>query len=127
MSGIARILIVDDHSAIRETLKLILKNKYDVAATCDAQDAFMYMASSPVNIVLLDFKMPKIDGITALMEIKKRHPETEVIMMTGYAPVDAIQRAFNAGAFAFFMKPFDINKLISAIEKALQKSESRRD
>jgi DNA-binding NtrC family response regulator len=127
MSGIARILIVDDHSAIRETLKLILKNKYDVAAACDAHDAFIYMASCPVNIVLLDFKMPKIDGITALMEIKKRHPDTEVIMMTGYAPADAIQRAFNAGAFAFFMKPFDIYRLISAIEKALQKSESTRD
>ena len=126
MSGIARILIVYDHFEIREALRFTLKDKYDVAAACDAQDAFMYMASCPVNIVLLDFKMPKIDWLTALREIKKRHPDTEVIMMTGYAPVDTVQKAFNSGAFAFFMKPFDINKLIAAIDDALQKSASRR-
>ena len=121
MSGLAKILIVDDHSKIRETLRLTLKDKYDVATACEAQDAFIHMASCPVNVVLLDFKMPKIDGITALREIKKRHPDTEVIMMTGYAPVDAKQKAFGAGAFDFFMKPFDIIELIAAIDKALQK------
>ena len=126
MSGIAKILIVDDHFEIRESLRLTLKDKYDVSTACEAQDAFMHMASCSVNIVLLDFKMPKIDGITALTEIKKRHPDTEVIMMTGYAPVDAMQKALNAGAFAFFMKPFDINKLINAIDEALQKSTSRK-
>ncbi len=118
----ARILIVDDNHMVREALRYTLKDKYHVATACEAQDAYRYMASCAVDLVLLDLKMPKIDGITALREIKKKHPDTEVIIMTAYAPADAVQNAFSSGASAFLMKPFDINKLIDTIDDALQRS-----
>lgn len=126
MSVKARVLIVDDQREIREILRFTLKDKYAVATAGEAEEAFEYMAEYSVNLVLLDFKMPRIDGITALKEIKKRHPGTEIIMMTGYAPVDTRQKALNLGVFAFFMKPFDIDKLLCAIDEAVQKSISRR-
>ena len=121
MSKIPRILIVDDERDMRESLRLTLEDKYAVATVCEAEDAFKYMADYSVNLVLLDFKMPRIDGITALVEIKKRHPDTEVIMMTAYAPPETIRKVFSLGAFAFVMKPFDIDKLIFTIDKALLK------
>ena len=119
MSKTPRILIVDDERDLRESLRLTLEEKYAVATAGEAEDAFKYMADYSVNLVLLDFKMPGIDGITALGEIKRRHPDTEVIMMTAYAPPGTIQKVFSLGAFAFVMKPFDIAKLINTIDEAL--------
>ena len=122
----ARVLIVDDQLEIRESLWFTLKDKYAVATAGAAEEAFKYMDEHYFNLVLLDFKMPRIDGITALKEIMKRHPGTEVIMMTGYAPADTKQRAVNLGAFAFFMKPFDIDTFVCTIDEAVQKSITTR-
>ncbi len=125
MSGIAKILIVDDQRELRECLRFILKDRYAVATVGEAEEAFKYLAEYPVDLVLLDLKMPKIDGITALEEIKKINPDTEVIMTTAYAPVDTMRKAFNLGAFAFLMKPFDIDKLINTIDRAIKKENKR--
>lgn len=121
MSGTAKILIVDDQRELREYLRFILKDRYAVATVGEAEEAFKYLAEYSVDLVLLDLKMPKIDGITALEEIKKINPDTEVIMTTAYAPVDTMRKAFNLGVFAFLMKPFDIDKLINTIDKAIKK------
>ncbi len=80
------------------------------------------MADNPANLVLLDIKMPDIDGITALGEIKKRHPETEVIMLTAYASPETINKAFLLGAFNLLFKPFDNNKLVNTVDKAFKKA-----
>jgi DNA-binding NtrC family response regulator len=122
----ARVLIVDDQYELRESLWLILKDKYSVAIAVAAEEAFKCMDEYSFNLVLLDFKMPNMDGITALKEIKKRYPGTEVIMMTGYAPADTKQNALSLGAFAFFMKPFDINEFICTIDEAIQKSIAKK-
>jgi two-component system response regulator (stage 0 sporulation protein F) len=79
------------------------------------------MDNYPVNLVLLDYEMPNMNGIAALEEIRRRHPDTLVIMMSGYAPADIRQKAIDLGVFAFFMKPFDIDKLLNTIDEALQK------
>lgn len=114
------ILIVDDQPEYREILRIALNEKYAVATACDAENAFKYMSDYPVDLVVLDYRMPKIDGLTALREIKKRHPDTKVIMMTGYAPLDTIQNSLRLGVSAFFMKPFVIDKLLYTIDEALQ-------
>lgn len=124
MSETARILIVDDQLELRESFTFILKDRYAVATAGEAEGAFRYMADYQVDLVLLDYKMPGIDGITALREIKKRHPGTEVIMMSGYAPVDTREKALELGVFAFFVKPFDIDELLEAINEALKKRRS---
>jgi DNA-binding NtrC family response regulator len=122
----ARILIVDDQMQLREFLRITLKDRYTVATAGGAEEAFKYLSIYPVNLVLLDFRMPKMDGVTALEEIKKKHPETEVIMLTAYASRETIQRALKLGAFAFLMKPFDIDTLIKTIDEALKKRGSGR-
>lgn len=119
-----RVLIVDDLPELRDVLGFALKEKYSVVAADSAESALKYIADNSVNLILLDYEMPEMNGITALKKIKKRHPDIAVIMMSGHAPVDARQKAFNLGAYAFFMKPFDIDKLLNAIDEALDKMPS---
>jgi DNA-binding NtrC family response regulator len=126
MSTKERVLIVDDQRELCEFLLFILKDKFAVSTACAAEEAFIYMAEHSVDLILLDFMMPGIDGITALAEIKKNYSDTEVIMMTGFAPADTIRTAFSLGAFAFLTKPLDIDKLIDTIDEALRKRTSRK-
>lgn len=126
MQGKPKILIVDDQLELREVIRFVLKDKYLVAAVTGAEEAFKYMADNPVNLVLLDINMPKIDGITALQEIKKSHPETEIIFVTAYATLETIRKALNLGAFGFLMKPFDHDKLINIVDEALKNGGSSK-
>ncbi|MBI4848440.1 MAG: response regulator [Nitrospirae bacterium] len=120
----ANILIVDDQRELREFIRFVLRDKYCVAVASAAEDAYKCLAECPVNAVLLDYNMPEIDGITALTEIKKRYHDMEVIMMSGYAPPDAMRKAFRLGAFAFLMKPFEVDELINTIDAALRRNAS---
>ncbi len=115
----AEILIVDDDFAVRKAISLVLKDKYGVATAEGAEEALKHMADKTVNLVLLDIKMSKTDGITALKEIKERFPETKVIMVTAYATQEKIKQSFTFGAFGILMKPFDAIKLLELIEEAL--------
>ncbi len=125
MQGKLKILIIDDELAPRESIRMVLKDKYAVAAATGAAEALGYMANNPVNLVLLDINMPKIDGITALKEIKKRYPETQVILLSAYVTLETIQKALKLGAFGYLMKPFDHDKLINIVDEALKNDGSR--
>jgi DNA-binding NtrC family response regulator len=120
MQNKSKILIVDDQLGPRESMKMILKDRYVVATATGAKEAFRYMAESPVDLVLLDIKMPKIDGITALAEIKKKYPHTEVILLTAHVNFETLQKAIKLGAFGCLMKPFDKNELLQMVDKALK-------
>jgi DNA-binding NtrC family response regulator len=120
------ILIVDDKYEVREVIRFILKDKYSIATVGGVEEAFRYLDVTSVKLVLLDIKMPKIDGITALEHIKKKYPGTEVIMVTAYATLETIRKAVRLGAFGFLMKPFDIDVLIKTVDGALKGKEDRR-
>ncbi len=126
MSVKANILIIDDQRELRDFLYCTLKDKYGVATIGAAEEAFSYMAEHSVDIVLIDYNIPDMDGMTALAEIKKNYPRTEVIMMTGSVPSDIKEKAFNLRAFAFLMKPLNIGELFETIDAALPKSTSKR-
>jgi DNA-binding NtrC family response regulator len=126
MSVKATVLIIDDQRELRDFLYCILKDKYTVAMIGEAEEAFTFIAEHSVNVVLIDYNMQKIDGIPAIGEIKKRHPDTEIIMMTGNAAPDIREKAFSLGAFAFLMKPLNIGELFETIDAALPKSTSRK-
>ncbi len=68
--------------------------------------------------MLLDIKMPKIDGVTAFKEIRKRYPEIQVIFVTAHANIDIVREAMNLGAYGFIMKPFDTGKLLKIVGEA---------
>ena len=125
MQGKLKILIIDDELAPRESIRMVLKDKYAVAAAPGVAEALGYMTDNPVNLVLLDINMPKIDGITGLKEIKKRHPETQIILLSAYVTLETIQKALKLGAFGYLMKPFDHDKLINIVDEALKNDCSR--
>ncbi|RJQ50078.1 MAG: response regulator, partial [Nitrospiraceae bacterium] len=76
------ILVVDDQHEVCEVIRLVLKDKYSIVTAGGAEEAFGYLTDNHVQLVLLDIKMPKIDGITVLGRIKEKHPGTEVIIVT---------------------------------------------
>ena len=113
------ILLINDQVHLRDFIKYILMDKYRVASAGGLEEAFYYMAASPVHLVLLDAKVARLDGIAILEEIKKKYPDIEVIMLTAYASIETIHKAFKLGAFGFLMKPFDLDKFIATVDEAL--------
>ncbi len=119
MRNRSRILIIDDQLSPRESIRMVLKDKYDVVAFSEAMEGLNYMIENPVNLVILDINMPKMDGIRVLQEIKRHHPQTKVILLTAYAPDITLHRALNLGAIGYLMKPFDKDELLDIVSKAL--------
>ncbi len=116
-----KILVIDDELAPRESIRLVLKDRYSVSTASGGVEGLDFMAQNPVDLVVLDIKMPGMDGITALQEIKRRHPDTEVVLLTAYASVETAKSAIRFGAFDYLTKPFDKNDVVKVVEKGLEK------
>jgi DNA-binding NtrC family response regulator len=118
----ARVLVVDDE---KEFVDLFVNrfNKRNVLAlgAGSGQEALKTLQEEPVDVVVLDLKMPGMDGIETLKEIKKRHPLVEVIMLTGHGCVEAGLQGMGHGAYDFIMKPFNIEDLLVRINKARER------
>jgi two-component system, NtrC family, nitrogen regulation response regulator NtrX len=118
----AKILIVDDELSIRKTLRDILEyEKYEVVEAVDGLDCLVKLKQSKFDIIILDIKMPKMDGIEALERIQILSPETPVIIISGHANIDTAVEAVKKGAFDFISKPPDLNRLLITIRNALEK------
>lgn len=116
-----RILVIDDEMSPRESVKLVLKDKYIVSTASGAAEGIGHMTQNPVDLVVLDIQMPGMDGITALQEIKKRHPETEVVLLTAYGTFERAKSAMRFGAFDFLEKPFNNDDMIKVVERGLKR------
>ncbi len=114
----SKILIVDDDQSVSTVVKIALEGVYDVTAENSAIKAIQYLFEHKVDLVILDINMPGMSGIEALGEIKKRHPETVVIMLTSYASTENMQKATSFGAYGFILKPFDLDSLRNYIDTA---------
>lgn len=116
------VLVVDDETAFVETLvKRLKKRGLDVLEAHDARTGLTMIRNGPVDIVVLDVRMPEMSGIEALKEIKKINPLIEVIMLTGHASVEVAIQGMEIGAFDYLMKPADINELVYKLQDAYQK------
>jgi DNA-binding NtrC family response regulator len=116
------VLLVDDEVEFLETLvKRMKKRSVDVAGVRSGEEALETLERSPVDVVVLDVKMPGMDGIETLTQIKKRHPLVEVIMLTGHANVEVAIQGMELGAFDYLMKPMNIDELLYKLQDAYQK------
>ena len=119
----ARILIVDDEASIRRTLRDILEyEKYDVDESKDGMECLVRLKKEKYDVIIMDIKMPKMDGIEALERIQMIAADTPVIMISGHANIDSAVEAVKKGAFDFISKPPDLNRMLITIRNAMDKS-----
>lgn len=119
----ARILIVDDQAAIRKTLREILEfEKYKVDEAVDGLDCMVKLKKAKYDVVIMDIKMPKMDGMEALERVQLLAPDTPVIMISGHANIDTAVDAVKKGAFDFISKPPDLNRMLITVRNAMDKS-----
>lgn len=120
----SKVLIVDDERSIRHTLREILQDeKYEVDEAGDGLEALVKIKQNSFDVIVLDIKMPKMDGMDALDKIQEIAPETPVVMISGHASIDTAVEAVKKGAFDFISKPPDLNRLLITLRNAMDKSE----
>ena len=120
MSEKTRILIVDDEEIVRLCLVRTLAGKHcNVEVVGNGQDALALMGRQPFDVVLLDVRMPGMDGMTVLKTIKEKWPESEVIIITGYPKIESAKEAVTLGAYDYLAKPVGPDEIIDAANGAL--------
>lgn len=114
------ILIVDDEDALREVLSNELsKSGYQTMAAPDGEEALGMIKKNNFDLILLDIRMPKVEGIEVLKYVHKNYPKTKVIMMTGFGDLKHAMEAKEHGAVDFITKPFDLTEVVNTINNVL--------
>ncbi len=123
MGSKTSVLIVDDNLSLTRTLSLILVQKGYEAFTANSGSEALELVSNKqdIDVVLMDIKMPIMNGVETFKKMKERVPNASVIMMTAYAVEDLIQEAIREGAYGVIHKPIDIDNSIGLIEQAKEK------
>jgi DNA-binding NtrC family response regulator len=117
------ILVIDDEKSIRRTLREILEYEgYKVEEANDGVEGLNLMKEKQYDAVLLDIKMPKMDGMEVLDKIMETSKETPVIMVSGHGTIDTAVEAVKKGAYDFVAKPMDLNRLLISLRNALEKA-----
>ncbi|MBF0224920.1 MAG: response regulator [Desulfobacterales bacterium] len=123
------VLLVDDEVSFVETLtKRLSKRNLSIGQAFSGNEGLDYLSNnSNVEVIILDVKMPGMDGIETLKHIKKKYPLLEVIMLTGHATVESAIEGMRLGAFDYLMKPCDIDQLISKVKDAASKKRQHEE
>lgn len=117
-----KLLLVDDEVRYLETTQKLIKRKgYDTWIAGSGEEALEILNTRRIHVVVLDVKMPGMDGNQTLKAIKDQFPLTEVIMLTGHATVDSAIDGLKSGAWDYLMKPADIDDIVEKAEQAFEK------
>lgn len=117
-----RILIVDDELSMRDFLKILFENEgYEAAVAPDAETALDLAIKDPFDLVITDIRMPGMNGLDLLAELKQRFPDVPVIMLTAYASPDDAVQAMRQGAFDYITKPFHVDEIKKVVRTAVQR------
>src|SRR3970040_2227354 len=117
----SQLLIVDDERLIRWSLEQTLaKGGYEVSTASTGEAALPPVRDDPPDLILLDLKLPDIDGLQVLRQIKDTNPHVQVLIMTAYADVGTAVEAMKLGAYDYLPKPIDFENLAVTIRNALQ-------
>ena len=116
----SKILVVDDESLMREFLtESLLSHRYDVDSVESGTRAYEFMNTTSYDLILTDFKMPKITGIDVLKRARGKMPDCKVVIMTAYGTVENAVEAMKLGAFDYITKPFSLDEILIIIKRAL--------
>lgn len=117
-----KVLLVDDEAQYTATMQKRLSARgLEVKTAQSGEECLEMLDVYSADVVVLDVKMPGMDGIEALQEIKARHPLVEVIMLSGHASMEAAVEGMKLGAFHYLMKPADLNELMYKLEDAFSR------
>lgn len=113
------ILICDDEAGLRESYKLILQENYDLTFAASGEELLNKLKSFSPDLLILDIKMPKINGLDLLKQIRKFKPNIKVIIATGYQSVETAAEASRLGVLDYITKPFESKHLVEVVKKSL--------
>lgn len=115
-----KILVVDDEEALRTVLSAELEGEgYQVNTAADGDEAIKIIGTQQFHLILLDIKMPNVDGFEVLKFVKQHQPSTKVIMLTGFADLKNAIESKKLGAEDFVSKPYDLVDLLTTVERVL--------
>lgn len=128
MSGNTKILVVDDERIAVKNLEHVLKKEgYDVVGTESGANALKLLNEQQFDVVLTDLRMEKVDGLQILRKCRELYPDTEVIMITGYATLESAVEAMKKGAFHYVAKPFKLDLVRNIVKEAIEKVRLKRE
>ncbi|MDP2811824.1 MAG: sigma-54 dependent transcriptional regulator [Rhodocyclaceae bacterium] len=128
MASQGKLLIVDDEKVALRNLEHVMKKEgYEVVATQNGANAIAFLARQHFDVVLTDLRMEKTDGMQILQRCRETCPDTEVVLITGYATLESAVDAMKHGAFYYIAKPFRLDEVRKVVAEALAKTRLRRD
>jgi DNA-binding NtrC family response regulator len=120
MADHPKVLIVDDEKDFLEALVARFRLRgFEARGAGDGRAALECLDRVPIEVVVLDLKMPGMDGLEVLRQLKQKHPETEVVILTGHGSSEAGMEGVSLGAFAYMVKPVKLAELVEKVEEAL--------
>jgi DNA-binding NtrC family response regulator len=120
-----KVLLVDDETIFTRNMSKLLKNRgYQITAVNSGDAAIRELEQSPVDVIVLDLKMPGMDGIATLKEIIKLGLFAETLILTGHGSIDSALEAMKLGAYDYLTKPCEIDELVAKIEAAWEKKKA---
>jgi len=123
-----KLLVVDDEAVALNNLTHILKKEgYQIKSTQSGTQALKYIEQEEFNVILTDLKMEKVDGMRLLKRAKELYPDTEVVMITGFATVDSAIEAMKAGAYYYIAKPYKLDEVRKVVREAIEKNQLKKE
>ena len=128
MSSLPKILLVDDEERFRTNLSKMLRSQgFEVTSVDSGLGALDELARHAYDVILLDMRMPAMDGLETLSAIKQGHPDPEVIILTGHASVDAAMEIIRLGGSDYLLNPCPLEEVIAKIETAYERKLARQE
>src|SRR3972149_1489604 len=122
-----RILVVDDQAGPRESLRILLKDRFQVLTAANGEDGLRLAAAERPDLVFMDIRMPELNGVEALQRLKAFDPTIEVVMITAYASLETVKNALRYGALDYLVKPFSRRDVEEAVQRALARRREHRE
>ena len=123
-----KILVVDDEAVALNNLTYVLKKEgYDIKSTQSGPQALKYIEQEEFSLLLTDLRMEKVDGMRLLQRTKELYPDSEVIMITGYATIDSAIEAMKSGAYHYVAKPYKLDEVRKVVKEALEKNRLKKE